>query len=243
VRYLAILAAGAFIYSFGPFSLLHGVMYALIPKLWLAREASRFVYLADFAVALLAAFGTHFLFGSSRDETEWKGLTRIFTAIAAVCALVLLVPALLGQPNISPWTFLSILTIMAVYGLYRRIIRGNTGVGMRALIMALLLCDIGAFNWTAATRIEAATAGDQLERALSAGPAMNFLKLQPGLFRVDFPVEPGVNLGDLYGVEMIQNGGVATFTNEYTDLRGRPDLLNGSFVLRPASAPEPGAVY
>jgi hypothetical protein len=146
VRYLAILATCAFLYTFGPFSFLHGVMYALIPKLWLAREASRFIYLADFALALLAGFGTQVLFERGLAETGLKALTRIFSATVAVCAAIVLVPAVIGQPGISPWTFLSILTIIAVYGLYRRIIRGNTGAGMRATIVALLLCDLGGLR-------------------------------------------------------------------------------------------------
>ena len=105
VRYLAILAVCAVLYSFGPFSFLHGVLYALVPKLWLAREASRFTYLANFALALLAGFGTEALLQRGIPEIEWRGLTRILSAVAAVCAAFLLIPALMSRPNISPWIF------------------------------------------------------------------------------------------------------------------------------------------
>ncbi len=46
VRYLTGLAAASFLYALGPPSLLHGLSYALIPWLSIAREASRFMYLA-----------------------------------------------------------------------------------------------------------------------------------------------------------------------------------------------------
>jgi hypothetical protein len=43
VRYLTGLAACAFLFSLGSFSFLHGLAYALIPFLWMAREAGRFL--------------------------------------------------------------------------------------------------------------------------------------------------------------------------------------------------------
>lgn len=58
VRYLTGLAGAAFVYALGSLSLFHGVLYALTPYLWVAREASRFMYLAGFALAILAAYGT-----------------------------------------------------------------------------------------------------------------------------------------------------------------------------------------
>ena len=51
VKYLAALAVLAFDYSLGDFSLLHGVLYAVVPRLWMAREPGRFVYLVHFALA------------------------------------------------------------------------------------------------------------------------------------------------------------------------------------------------
>ncbi len=61
-RYMTGLAIAAFLYSLGTQSLLHGLLYAVTPLLWMAREANRFMYLADFAIAVLAAFGADALF-------------------------------------------------------------------------------------------------------------------------------------------------------------------------------------
>ena len=51
-RYAAGLALAAFLFSLGAPSLLYGFIYALAPLLWMAREASRFLYIAHFPVIL-----------------------------------------------------------------------------------------------------------------------------------------------------------------------------------------------
>ena len=65
VRYLTGLASGAFLFSLGSFSFLHGLLYAVVPFLWMAREAPMYLYLADFALAILAAFGAEILYCQS----------------------------------------------------------------------------------------------------------------------------------------------------------------------------------
>src|SRR5580658_4490343 len=65
VRYLTGLAVLAFAYSLGSFSPLYGVLYALVPFLWLARSANRFLYLVSFALAILTAFGLDALLDSA----------------------------------------------------------------------------------------------------------------------------------------------------------------------------------
>ena len=61
MRYLAGLAVAAFLFSLGDFSWLHGVLYAVVPQLWNLREASRMVYVEDFALVILAAHGVEAL--------------------------------------------------------------------------------------------------------------------------------------------------------------------------------------
>ena len=82
VRYLAGLAAAALLYALGYFSLLHGALYALVPRLWMAREPGRFVYLADFAVAILAGFGVETLLADAGRKEAWAGAVRVFTWVA-----------------------------------------------------------------------------------------------------------------------------------------------------------------
>jgi hypothetical protein len=107
VRYLA-----AFLYPLGSLSPLHGILYAVVPRLWMAREASRIVYLADFSAPILAAFGLEALFSSPARVLASRILNRILTTIAIVCTACLFVSAVFGHPDINPWVAFSLLMIL-----------------------------------------------------------------------------------------------------------------------------------
>ncbi len=243
VRYLAGLALAAFLYSLGSFSLLHGALYALVPRLWMAREAGRFMYMANFALAILAAFGVEILLSEQGRQTDWRALSRIlgWSAVAGVAALA--IPALFVRPEINPWASFFILLVFLSYGLFRYIVRGHTGTAARLLILGLILFDLSAFNWSPRNKIQTTkTRTDQLERALSCRGPASFLKSQPGPFRVQILADPQPNMGDLFGVQTL-SGMSATLLTDFLDIGGRTDLLNARYLLRPASAGEPGAVY
>ncbi|MCL5743280.1 MAG: YfhO family protein, partial [Acidobacteria bacterium] len=243
VRYLAGLALAAFLYSLGSFSLLHGALYALVPRLWMAREAGRFLYLANFALAILAAFGVETLFSEQGRQTDWRALSRIlgWCVVAGVAALA--IPALFVHPEINSRASFFIVLVFLSYGLFRYIVRGHTGTAARLLMLGLILFDLSALDWSWWNKIQTAkTRTNQLERALSCRGAASFLKSQPGLFRVQVVADEPPNIGDLFQVPAI-NGGGATLLKDYLPLLGRSDLLNARYLLRPASAGEPGAVY
>jgi hypothetical protein len=247
-RYLTGLAVAAFLYTFGNFSWLHGVLYALVPKLWAMREASRMVYVADFALAILAAQGVEALVVTESDtpgaSAGWPGLNRTLLGIVIACAAALFVPAMFGKPDVNPWNALSILMIFASYGLFRYIEHGNRGWGVCAIIVALILCDLSPRDWTAPNRIEVARSGvDRMDQILSARPAAQFLKAQPGIFRVFIQTDPVPNIGDLFQVPMIQPGGGATLPMDAARLLGDTDLLNVRYILTPATEQKPGAIY
>jgi hypothetical protein len=242
VRYLTGLAVAALLYSFGPFSWLNGVLYAIVPKLWLAREAPRMLYVLDFSLSVLAAFGIHELL-SRRQEAVWQNLNRGLLALVAMGAFCLLVPGIFGKPDIGPWVSLSIVLIFASYALLLYIARGNSSTSAGLLIVALLLFDLGSFDWTARGRISTAKAGaNQLDRNLTLQGAVNFLKSQPGPFRVEVLAEPRPNIGDLFGVQSSHGAG-ATLPTDFMRVISNRDLMNVRYLVRPASASEPNPVY
>ncbi len=63
---------------------LHGFLYAVTPWLWMAREASRFMYLTDFGIAILAGFGLDALFSQAR-LSSWDPLSGVLKWIAIAC--------------------------------------------------------------------------------------------------------------------------------------------------------------
>ena len=242
VRYLTGLAVAALLYSFGPFSWLNGVLYAIVPKLWVAREAPRVLYLADFSLAILAGFGIETLL-TELHAALWPTLRRVLAGVVIVSALCLLVPGFLARPEINVWVSLSIVLIFVSYALLHYVARGNSGPSAKFLIIALILFDLGAFDWTARGVISTGKKGaDHLSINMSLQGAVNFLKSRPGVFRVQVLADPTPNIGDLFGVPSSFGAG-ATMPSDFTRIAGNRDLLNVRYLVRPASAPEPGPVY
>jgi hypothetical protein len=245
VRYLTGLAVLSFFYTLGELSFLHGVLYAIVPRLWIAREAGRFIYLASFALPILAAFGIEALQNPAFKKPDWTGLNRVLTGIAIVCAAALMVPALLGHPSTNSWMSFSILLILASYGLFQYIIHGHTGSSARVLIVALTLFDLSAFDWSARNKIEEANNRhvNHLDRLMSCKGIADFLKSKPGPYRVRIDDSPKPNIGDVFQIPVINNTGVTALT-DYALLNDQiPDLLNVRYILKPSSAVDPGALY
>lgn len=243
VRYLAGLWVAALLYALGSQSLLHGVMYALVPKLWLAHEAARFVFLAEFALAILAAFGLQVLFDGVRPASFWLPLSRILGAVTVACAVALVVPGLYGQPALNPWVSLSLVLIPVSYGLFRHIVSGHVDRSARLLVVGMVIFDLGAFNWSAPNKIELArSATNQLDRLRSLSGVAHYLKAQPGPFRVDLRTDQPMSFGDMYRVQATR-GAAVTMLKEYLPLVGNDALLNVAYLVRPATAGEPGEVY
>ncbi len=248
VRYSAGLAVAAFLFSLGATSLLYGLIYAFVPLLWMAREASRFLYMAHFGLVILAAYGAQILFcGYEIQISSWRPLNRSLLWLAVASAVVLAVPLVRGQPEWKPWTEWSLLFIIISYPLFRYVSGEHSGAMARFLVVAFIVFDLHSFSSIAFNKIEAArTSGDQLERLITMRGAADFLKRQPGLFRVQVVADPALNIGDAYGIETL-NGGAVTLAANYMDLTGRGgpgiDLLNVRYFLKPVSAPDANPVY
>jgi hypothetical protein len=182
VRFCAGLGAVALLYSWGELSPLHGMLYAVVPGLWAAREASRIVYLADFALAILAAYGADALFSSMPAVADWTGLRRILKRLSIASLAIFAVPAVFGRPEISPPVMISLVLIVLCCLLFEYVSRGNVGLLAKILAVSFVIFDLAAFDWSAVNKSEHPVFLDQL---LSCRKAVNFLKRQPGPFRVE----------------------------------------------------------
>jgi hypothetical protein len=243
VRYLTGLWVAAVLYAFGSYSLLHGVVYAIVPDLWLAREAGRFVFLAEFALAILAAFGLDVLLNKRQSVGDWLPLTRILKTVAVACAFALAIPALYGQLTLSPWIALSLVLILVTFGLFQLILHGHAGLSTRLLIVGFVLFDLSAFTWVMPNKIDEARNGvNQLERLKSLSGVAEYLKSRPGVFRVHLLTDQPMNLGDMYHIGSTRGAGV-TMLRDYLPLEANDALLNVGYLIRPASSNEPDALY
>jgi hypothetical protein len=245
VRYLLFLAVGAFVYSLGSSSLLHGVLYAVVPLLSVAREADRFMYLADFALAILAAYGVDILLSRGKEgKDEWERLRTILKWIALAALVSLLLSSMYKPLELSPWVSISVVMAAACWPLFRCITLGQKATSARLLLLSFVLFDLSTFDWSATNLLQLAAAKNpnQMDRLVSCDGVARFLKSRSGLFRAQFDTESPPNIGDAYSVQTTQGAGV-TLLKDYGELLARPDLLNVRFVIRPASAAEKGAVY
>ena len=240
VRYLSGLTVGAFVFSMGSYSMLHGVLYAIVPKLWMAREPTRILYLADFAVAALAAFGVDALF--SKPAEEWPRLLAALKWLAIVCGGALLADALFTKIEMSPWLTLSLVLLLVSAALIWRVTQGDRTRFVQCLFAGLVLFDLYAFNWDAANVMEAqAKNQDQLDRLMSFRNAADFLKKQSGPFRATLLSDPISNIGDAYGIEATW-GAAATVLQDYWRYRDL-NIWNARYLIKPAASNDPGAVY
>jgi hypothetical protein len=241
VRFLVGLIIVSFLYSIAALSIVHGVLYAIVPKLWMAREASRGLYLADFALAVLCGFGADTLF--SAQAQPWDRLWTVLKWTAIGCAIAFSIGALFPKLEMNPWMSFSLVLILIVSVLLWRVTLGNRTGWMKFLFAGILLFDLYAFDWSAVNVIrERGKGADQLDRLLSFGPAAEFLRSRPGPFRVQLLTDPISNIGDTFGVETTW-GAAATVVKVYDRYRDVPGIWNMGYSIRPATASEPGAVY
>jgi len=242
VRYFFGLALVTVLYLFGPFSFLHGLLYAVTPFLWMARETDRFYYIVDFAFAILAGVGMDAIF--ARLETDsWKPMKLALRWVMLAALFALAYPLIVGHYDMNQWVSLALVLVMISCALFYYILAGNTGLWVRFLVIALILFDLGSFDWSAANIVQTqAKKEDYLEPLVHTEGVASFLHSLPGPFRVQVGPEHRTNIGDLYDVETIMGAG-ATLPSGYLELVGHPDLLNVWYDIRPSSATEPGAIF
>ncbi len=237
VNYLAGVATLAYFYTLGEYSLLHGVLYAVVPYLWMAREPVRFIYLAHFAMALLAGFGAQTLFsGQAPAPGTYAGLGRALRWVLIVAAVGLGLPAIYGKPEINEWAYFSFLFMLASFGIFVYVTRGHRTRAVRFLLAAIILCDLNATNWTMADRTVAKRSGtDHLSTLLDCRKLAGFFKSQPGLFRVDLETALPPNLGDMHLVQTT-SGVAATAMRDFDRFMAlvprAKEMLNVRYVVQ-----------
>ena len=244
VRYLLGLSLAALLFALAGASALHGVLYALVPWLWMAREGTRFLYLTGFGLAILAGFGIDVL--SFRLETDvfWASLRRVLFWISIGCIAALCLSVLFPHSG-SYWGSFSVLMILGSCALLRFVLlrNGPPERNWRLLAVGIIFFDLYAFNWSTGNKIVADRENrNNLEVLKSLQGTARFLKSRPQPFRINTFRDPQPSLGDAYGIQDTSGGGV-TFETGFSKVRLDYDLLNVRYFIKPASANDPAPVY
>jgi hypothetical protein len=241
IRYLTALAVLAFTYSLGEFSPLYGILYAVVPYLWIQRAPNRFLYLISFALAILAAFGLDVL-EASVNEPWWAPARSILKWLAIACAATLFLPGLFTQISLNSWNALSLLLVLTACGCVARLTLQPPGRWLPVALAAFVLLDLGAFEWLEQDKSAASNPDASLQQMISLRAPADFIKSRPGLNRVRVGVAPEPNIGDVYGIQSIWGGG-STVLTEYSRLGFRDNLLNVRYLIKPAATPDPNPIY
>jgi len=242
VRYMAGLALLTFLYTLGEFSPLNGVLYVLVPYLWSVREASRFLYLVSFALAVLAAFGLDALLEGAGQPDRWVSAKPYLKWAAIACSAAIFLSALLTPFTLSIWNCLSLLLILASIAFFYRLTLKPATTGLLVVLAMFVFFDLDAFNWLAADWNTEMKPGGQYEQMLTLRQASAFIHSRPGLGRVRVSVDPEPNVGDIYGVQQLWGGG-ATLITDYNRLLPHEDLLNNRYHIKPHTSPDPNPIY
>ncbi len=235
VRFMTGMALLALIYTWGPASLLHGVLY-MAPLLDAVREADRFIYLTNFAMAILAGFGVQFLFSEHKagEALPFSGLLSVLKWGTIVFALILVLERLKFPVAVSDKTYLSFFFLASAYGVILFAAR-RPGAGVQAVLVFLIAWDFYSFGWIIASRAEKQKIfEDSLEQLRYDRKLADFIRAQPGMPRVHFDIDGSHNIGNAYGVP-VTYAMSATMLKDYTDGIGydrQRELLGVRYIVR-----------
>jgi hypothetical protein len=227
VRVYACLGLAALVYALGPLSALHGWIYSFVPYADKARTSDHAIFIAQFAVFLLAAHGIDHLFSDAREESlpqRWLVyIERTLVAIGALSWVLSLQRVVDAQLDKVPdQIMVAGLTAFVLVALMHGLRRGFLSVpAVRMAFLLLMVFEMSAAVWREMPSRQQPDGEHYLARLSEHKDIMEFLKVQPRPFRFEmFQEGQSVNLGDWEGVES-SDGYLASVSGDLYDFIGR----------------------
>lgn len=242
VRLLAGMALAAIVFAFSSATILHGIVYALVPLAEKARTAAMAVFIFHLGACVLAAFGADAL--TRQAQSAW--VKRVMIGCGAVAIAIWIFEAAVFSFH-TPVTARTVpigITGLAAVLLVVLLNATRTGsIEARSapvLLIALVMMEIGSLAQADfANRDQGLRFWNLLKRD---GDLADFLRSRPGPIRVDFKEQDvPYNFGDWYGVESYM-GYAASAPEAFMRVQGDPrthDLLGVRYYVA-KEAPRPG---
>jgi hypothetical protein len=240
VKYFTALAIFSYLYTWGEFSFLHGVLY-LLPGLDVAREAGRFILMTHFAGAILAGFGVDELFGAlAPKDPSFATFVRSVRWLVVFLAAILIAGSVQTTIAVDDSLFMSFVFIAAAYVVFELLYRERRSVSVKAALVFMVLWDLYAFNYPVRNKATMAAAKqDHMAELVETRKLADFFRSQSGVFRIHFDAINPPNIGNSYGIPM--TGGMsATMLTDYLPYLGHlkmMDLLNVRYTLSRSDVP------
>ena len=244
VRMCAAIALGGVLGALGGFTVLHGLLYSLLPLVNKARTPSMAILMYHLGVCILCAFGVDAYADSfARARTVWtRRLPRFLLAFGGGLAVLLLVASYLRPDSGMDYDHAVMIAIAAVClaGVMLAWDRGALSVPAALSALGLiLLFEVGAVTATALPPRE--KGWPLLENMGKHDDLAAFLHRQPGMVRVEVDrKEIPYNFGDWHGIDAFETYvvGLSRNVERFRDLPAKRKLFGinyylGATALRP----------
>jgi len=223
IRMLTSLALLAVLYALGPFSLLHGLVYALVPSVDKARSPSDAVALADVALVLLAAYAFDGYRQRLIDPEHHRWTVRVLFGTGAflwgALTLVLTLRQDLDFYHFALTGMFAVLLACALAACWSSRISGSTA---GIVLIALLLFEL---NTVTNAFYRPYTADAFLKKLYIHDDVAKYLKSLNKPVRVEVDDQQiFYNFGDWYGIDEIggvQSGLLTNIAEMQGDYRAR----------------------
>jgi hypothetical protein len=206
VQWLAAVSLGGIVFSLGPASLLHGVLYALVPLVEKARVPAAAVVVFAVGFAPLVAYGVDLLpqpenFGWSRRLGWWLvGATAVLTLIEIVLWAAKKNGANDDRVMITVIAAASLAAILAAWRAGSISVRAGT-----VACIALALFELANVNNYELPNIAVAAQNPYLRHMTEHGDLAAYIRNRGEAARAEFDAkEVPYDIGDWYGIETSQ---------------------------------------
>jgi len=250
VRILALTGLGGLVFAFGANSMVHGVLYSVLPVVDKARNPAMAIFLVHLAAAPLVAFGLDAL----RENWSLVWTRRFLIGGAGAGAFLLLVLlALVQTGNARPDTHAGVAMagVAALLAAAAAAAFTRQGIGAGALAAALTgvaLLELSAWSAPFLVNRRDEARMQALRRLAENSDIVEFLRKQEQPLRVDVDdKEIPHNFGDWHGIE--QSGGyLASLTSNIFQMqihaeRGRKLFAVNYAIARAATRPDQQLVF
>ncbi len=207
VRILCGIGVAGLFLALGKSDVFHGILYSIVPLFEKARSPEAAIYLFNFAIAVLVAFGLDAMFLAENRPL----IRRAAFLLLGFGALFFLVIMGIDVGRAFNWGFddrvvICPLVALALAGLLFRFSRPDASrAWLPAMLGALLLMELGnqAFYWLPSKEDKVAVT--YLGAFNNTRDVANFLKRQPQPIRADVSREDvEFNFGDWYGIDAME---------------------------------------
>ena len=202
VRLFAGVALAGMLFAFSSLTILHGIIYSLVPFVEKARNAAMAVFIFHLSACVLAAFGADALI--EQAQSVWVKRVMIGCGVIAIAIWIFEAvvwsfhtPVTARASPIALTGLVAILLLVLLNSLRAGTVQARA---VPSLLIVLVMLEIGSLTQAdLSNRDQGFRHWSSLSRDTDLAA---FLKGRPGLFRADFKDEDVTyNFGDWHGVE------------------------------------------